>query len=119
VQEILPALKGRLAGMAMNVPVPDGSTIDLTAWVGRRVTPAEVNEAVRAAARGPLSGIVEFCEEPIVSSDVIGNPHSAVFDSLATQVVGGDLVKTLSWFDNGWGHATRVMEICLRMGAFK
>ncbi len=118
VQRLLPDLEGRLSGMAMNVPIPDGSIVDLTAWMKRAVTAAEVNEAVRAAAVGPLKGIVEYCEEPIVSSDVIGNPHSAVFDALSTQVVGGDLLKTLSWYDNGWGYASRVVEVCARMGSF-
>jgi glyceraldehyde 3-phosphate dehydrogenase len=118
VQQLIPGLDGRLAGMAMNVPVPDGSTVDLTTWTKRRVTVEEVNAAVRRAAEGPLKGIVEYCAEPIVSSDVKGNSHSAVFDSLATQVVGGDLVKTISWYDNGWGYASRAVEVVLRLGAF-
>jgi glyceraldehyde 3-phosphate dehydrogenase len=118
VQQLIPGLDGRLAGMAMNVPVPDGSTVDLTTWTKRPVTVEEVNAAVRRAAEGPLRGIVEYCAEPIVSSDVKGNSHSAVFDSLATQLVGGNLVKTISWYDNGWGYATRAMELVLRLGAF-
>ena len=115
VQKLVPELDGRLSGMALSVPVPNGSTLDLTTWMKRPVQATEVNEALRAAAAGPLEGIVEYCQEPIVSSDVIGNTHSAVFDSLSTHVVGGDLLKTLSWYDNGWGHAMRVLELCLRM----
>ncbi len=118
VQELLGDLKGSLGGMAMTVPVPDGSTVDLTTWMKRKVTVEEVNEAVRAAAAGPLKGVVEYCEEPIVSSDVIGDPHSAVFDSLCTRVVGGDLLKTVSWYDNGWGYASRVVDLCRRLGEF-
>jgi glyceraldehyde 3-phosphate dehydrogenase len=116
VQQLIPDLKGRFAGMALNVPVPDGSTLDLTTWMKRDVTIAEVNEAVRAAAGGAFKGLVEYCEEPVVSTDVIGNPHSAVFDSLATQIVGGNLLKTISWYDNGWGYASRVAELCARLG---
>jgi len=116
VQQLIPDLKGRFAGMALNVPVPDGSTLDLTTWMKRDVTVAEVNEAVRAATGGAFKGLVEYCEEPVVSTDVIGNPHSAVFDSLATQIVGGNLLKTISWYDNGWGYASRVAELCARLG---
>jgi glyceraldehyde 3-phosphate dehydrogenase len=118
VQQLVPGLSGRLAGMAMNVPVPDGSTVDLTTWMKRPVTVEEVNAAVRRAAEGPLKGVVEYCTEPIVSSDVKGNSHSAIFDSLATQLVGGDLLKTISWYDNGWGYASRAVDLVLRLGAF-
>jgi len=119
VQQLLPELSGRLGGMAMTVPVPDGSVVDLTTWLRKDVSVAEVNAAVRAAAEGPLKDIVDFCEEPIVSSDVIGNSHSAVFDSLCTRLVERNLVKTVSWYDNGWGYASRVVDLCMRLAQFE
>ncbi len=117
VEKIIPELAGRLSGVAMNVPVPDGSVIDFTTQMKRDVTPIEVNEVVWSAASTDYKSIVEYTTEPIVSSDVIGNPHSAVFDSLATSVVGGNLLKTLTWYDNGWGYATRVVELIHRLDA--
>lgn len=117
VENIIPELAGRLSGVAMNVPVPDGSVIDFTTQMKRDVTPTEVNEVVWSAASTDYKSIVEYSTEPIVSSDVIGNPHSAVFDSLATSVVGGNLLKTLTWYDNGWGYATRVVELIHRLDA--
>ncbi len=118
VQQILPELAGRLDGMALNVPVPDGSVVDLVALLQRDVTAEEVNEVVRSAAATRFKRIIEYCEDPIVSSDVIGNPHSAIFDSLATQVLAGNMVKTLTWYDNGWGYAHRVVEVVERLAAF-
>jgi glyceraldehyde 3-phosphate dehydrogenase len=115
VQRILPELEGTLDGMAINVPVPDGSTVDFVTLLKRDVSRDEVNGAVREAAVGPMMNILEYCEEPIVSSDVIGNAHSAIFDSLATQVLGGNLVKTITWYDNGWGYANRVLELMMRL----
>ncbi len=117
VGKVLPELAGRLDGIAMRVPVPDGSIVDLVTVMKRAVTAAEVNDAVRAAAAGSLKGIVEYCEEPIVSSDVIGDPHSSVFDSLATQVLGGTLLKTVAWYDNEWGYACRVADLIRRLAA--
>jgi len=118
VEAILPELAGRLDGMALNVPVPDGSTVDLVALMKRPVTAEEVNEVLRSAAATRYSGIIEYCEQPIVSSDVIGNPHSAVFDAPSTQVLGGNLLKTITWYDNGWGYATRVVELIVRLEKF-
>jgi glyceraldehyde 3-phosphate dehydrogenase len=118
VEAILPELAGRLDGMALNVPVPDGSTVDLVALMKRPVTAEEVNEVVRSAASTRYSGIIEYCEQPIVSSDVIGNPHSAVFDAPSTQVLGGNLLKTITWYDNGWGYASRVVELIVRLERF-
>lgn len=115
VMAILPALAGKLDGMAQNVPVPDGSNVDLVALLERSVSPAEVNAAVKAAAEGRFRGILEYTEQPIVSSDVIGNDHSGVFDALSTSVLGGNLVKTITWYDNGWGYANRVVELIDRM----
>jgi glyceraldehyde 3-phosphate dehydrogenase len=117
VEQIVPELKGRLSGIAMNVPVPDGSTLDFTTLMKREVTATEVNEVVWSAAESDYKAIVEYSADPIVSSDVIGNSHSAIFDSLATQVVGGTLLKTLTWYDNGWGYANRVVELIHRLDA--
>ena len=115
VGKVLPELAGKLDGMAMRVPVPDGSTVDLITVMRRPVTVEQVNEVVRSAAASSLKGIVEYCDEPIVSSDVIGNPHSSVFDSLATQVLGGNFLKTVAWYDNEWGYACRVAELIRRL----
>src|SRR5262249_13344475 len=119
VEAMLPALRGRLDGMAMNVPVPDGSIADLVTLMSRTVTAEEVNEVVKSAAATIYRTIIEYTEEPIVSSDVIGNPHSGVFDALSTQVVGGNLLKTLTWYDNGWGYANRVVELIGRLAAME
>jgi glyceraldehyde 3-phosphate dehydrogenase len=116
VGEVLPNLAGKLDGMAMRVPVPDGSTVDLVVELGRDVTVEEVNEAVRAAAEGPLAGIMQYSDDPIVSTDIIGNPHSSIFDSGATQVLGGNLVKVMSWYDNEWGYSNRVVDLIERLG---
>ena len=115
VETVLPELRGKLDGMALNVPVPDGSNVDLVTLMERTVTVEEVNEVVRSASATTFRGIIEYTAEPIVSSDVIGNPHSGVFDSLATQVLGGNLLKTITWYDNGWGYATRVVELIVRL----
>ncbi|MDR1015518.1 MAG: type I glyceraldehyde-3-phosphate dehydrogenase [Coriobacteriales bacterium] len=114
---VLPALKGRLDGLATRVPVPDASMVDLTVELGRKVTKEEVNAAMKAAADGPLAGILEYCTDPIVSTDVIGNTHSSVFDSELTQVLGGEdeLVKVISWYDNERGYATRVADLAKLM----
>ena len=115
IGQVLPELEGKLTGMALNVPVPDGSNVDLTLHMERSVTREEVNEVIRSAALSTHKAIIEYSEDPLVSSDVIGNSHSAVFDSLATMVMGGDLVKVIVWYDNGWGYATRVVELIRRL----
>jgi glyceraldehyde 3-phosphate dehydrogenase len=115
VGKVLPELDGKLDGMAMRVPVPDGSTVDLVVELERDVTAEEVNEAVRAAAEGPLAGIVEYTEDPIVSTDIIGDPHSTIFDAGSTQVLGGDLVKVMAWYDNEWGYSNRVVDLIERL----
>jgi glyceraldehyde 3-phosphate dehydrogenase len=107
---VLPELKGRLDGMALRVPIPDGSVTDLSLLLEREVTVAEVNAAMKAAAEGPLKGILEYCVDPIVSIDIVGNPHSCVFDSLAT-MVSGRLVKVLGWYDNEWGYSVRLAQL--------
>ncbi|HZU96521.1 MAG TPA: type I glyceraldehyde-3-phosphate dehydrogenase [Planctomycetota bacterium] len=111
VGEVLPDLKGKLDGLAMRVPVPDGSTVDLVTEVARKVTVEEVNAAIRDATKGPLKDVVEYCEDPVVSSDIIGNPHSSIFDALSTQVTEGNLVKTIAWYDNEWGYSNRVVDL--------
>jgi glyceraldehyde 3-phosphate dehydrogenase len=115
VQSILPQLAGKLDGMALNVPVPDGSNVDLVTLMKRKVTAEEVNEIVKSASLTTFKGIVEYTDQPIVSSDVVGNGHSAVFDGLSTFVLGGNLLKTITWYDNGWGYATRVVELIGRL----
>ncbi len=118
VGKILPKLAGRLDGMAMRVPVPDGSTVDLVVELERDVTVEEVNAAIKAAADGPMKGILEYSEDALVSTDIIGNPHSSIFDAGSTQVLGGNLVKILTWYDNEWGYSNRVVDLIERMGAF-
>jgi glyceraldehyde 3-phosphate dehydrogenase len=118
VEAILPQLKGKLDGMALNVPVPDGSCVDLVTLMKKDVTAEEVNEVVRSAAATTMKSVVEYTDQPIVSSDVIGNSHSAIFDGLSTQTLGGNLLKTITWYDNGWGYATRVVELIYRLAAF-
>jgi glyceraldehyde 3-phosphate dehydrogenase len=115
VGKVLPNLDGKLDGMAMRVPVPDGSTVDLVLELGKSVTVEEVNAAVKAAAEGPLKGILQYSEDPLVSTDIIGNPHSSIFDALSTQVLGGNMVKVLSWYDNEWGYSNRVVDLIVRM----
>ena len=115
IGEVLPGLKGRLDGLAVRVPTPDGSLVDLVVKVKKETSKEEINAAMKAAAAGPMKGILEYCTEPIVSTDVIGNPHSSVFDSLSTNVMGGDLVKVLSWYDNEWGFSQRVVDALLMM----
>jgi glyceraldehyde 3-phosphate dehydrogenase len=116
VGKVLPNLDGKLDGMAMRVPVPDGSTVDLVVELSRDVTVEEVNAAVKAAAEGPLKGIIQYSEDPLVSTDIIGNPHSSIFDAASTQVLGGNLIKVLSWYDNEWGYSNRVVDLINRMG---
>ncbi|NND13623.1 MAG: type I glyceraldehyde-3-phosphate dehydrogenase [Acidimicrobiia bacterium] len=115
VGKVLPNLDGKLDGMAMRVPVPDGSTVDLVLELGKNVTVEEVNAAVKAAADGPLKGILQYSEDPLVSTDIIGNPHSSIFDAQSTQVVGDNMVKVLSWYDNEWGYSNRVVDLIVRM----
>ncbi len=115
IGEVVPSLAGKLDGMAMRVPVPDGSTVDLVVELERDVTVEEVNAAVKAAAEGPMAGIMEYVEDPIVSTDIIGNPHSSIFDAGGTQVLGGNLVKVMSWYDNEWGYSNRVVDLAERL----
>ncbi|MDX9942295.1 MAG: type I glyceraldehyde-3-phosphate dehydrogenase [Bacteroidales bacterium] len=112
---VIPALKGKLDGFAMRVPTPDGSVVDLTVELEKSVTKEEINEALRQAADGPMKGILEYCIDPIVSADIIGNTHSSIFDSLMTQVIDGNFVKVVSWYDNEFGYANRVVDLIARI----
>jgi len=117
VGKILPRLKGKLDGMAMRVPVPDGSIVDLTCRMSRPVSVDEVNGAVREAAAGPLKRIVEYSEVPLVSSDIIGNPHSSIFDALSTRSQNDGYLKVVAWYDNEWGYSNRVVDLIDRLAA--
>ncbi len=110
VGKVMPELKGKLDGMAVRVPTPTGSSVDLVANLKREVTKEEVNAAMKAAAEGPLKGILEYTEEPIVSVDIIHNPHSSIFDAGCT-MVNGRTVKIISWYDNEWGYSNRVVDL--------
>lgn len=112
---VIPELAGKLDGLAMRVPVPDGSVVDLVAELDREVTVEDINTAMRIAAEGPMEGILSYSTAPIVSSDIIGNSHSSIFDSALTQVMGGNLVKVVSWYDNEWGYSSRVEELIGRL----
>ena len=112
VGEVLPELNGKLDGIACRVPVPDGSVVDLFAELSTRVSPELVNEAIAtAAARPELSGVLEYTEAPVVSSDIIGNPHSSIFDASFTQVGSERFIKVLSWYDNEWGYSNRICDV--------
>jgi glyceraldehyde 3-phosphate dehydrogenase len=116
VGRVLPKLNGRLDGLAIRVPVPNGSIVDLVVRLDRKTTRDEINAAVRDAANGPLKRIVQYTEEPLVSSDIIGNPHSAVFDARSTRTLSGHFAKVVSWYDNEWAYATRVVDLIERVG---
>ena len=111
---VIPELKGKFDGYALRVPVPDGSVVDLTVTLEREATAEEINSAMKEAAAGPLAGILEYTEAPIVGSDVVGNPHSAVFDSALTMVMGRH-AKVVVWYDNEWGFSNRMVELCGRL----
>ncbi|MDZ4170410.1 MAG: type I glyceraldehyde-3-phosphate dehydrogenase [Coriobacteriia bacterium] len=116
---VLPDMKGKLDGMSVRVPTPDGSVVDLVCQLERPATKESINAAMKAAAEGPMKGYLEYCEDPIVSIDVVGNPASSVFDSGQTMVMGGEgtFVKCLSWYDNEWGYSNRVKDLAkLMMG---
>jgi glyceraldehyde 3-phosphate dehydrogenase (phosphorylating) len=107
----LPELKGKLTGMAVRVPIPDGSLVDLTVVLSKRTTVEDVNAAMKRAAEGPLRGILQYTEDPIVSIDIVGNPHSSIFDALSTMVLDGNMVKVISWYDNEWGYSNRLADM--------
>ena len=113
VSLVLPELKGKLDGFATRVPTPDGSMVDLTVELEKDATADEINAAMKAAAEGPLKGILEYTEDPIVSIDIVDNPHSSIYDGKLTMVLGGEgnFVKCISWYDNEWGYSNRVKDL--------
>jgi glyceraldehyde 3-phosphate dehydrogenase len=111
VTKVLPELEGKLDGMAVRVPTSDGSLVDLTVQLKKRVTVEEINGAMKRAARGKLKGILEYTEDPIVSIDIVGNAHSSIFDALSTMRVGKNMYKVLSWYDNEFGYAARMVDM--------
>ena len=117
VSLVLPELKGKLDGFATRVPTPDGSMVDLTVELETEVTAEEVNAAIKAAAEGPMKGVLAYTEDPIVSIDIVGNPASSIFDAGLTQVLGGkgNLLKVVSWYDNEWGYSNRVKDLAKLM----
>lgn len=118
VGEVLPELNGKLDGIASRVPVPDGSVVDLVAELETEVTIDEIHQAVKTAADGPMKNILQFTSIPLVSTDIIGNPHSSIYDATFTQVIGGRYIKTLNWYDNEWGYSSRVADLLTRLSAF-
>ena len=113
---VIPELKGKLDGMAVRVPTPNVSLVDLTVELGKSATEAEVNAAMKAAAGGPLGGILHYCEEELVSTDFNGTPYSSILDSKLTRVIDGTLCKVLSWYDNEWGFSNRMRDVALLVG---
>jgi len=113
---VLPGCQGKLDGISIRVPVVDGSLIDLSVQTTKPVTVASVNAAMKEAAEGPLRGILQYCEDPIVSQDVVGNPHSAVFDAPLTMVSGDRMAKVFAWYDNEWGFSNRMVDALLLLG---
>jgi len=112
--KVIPALNGKIDGMAVRVPTPDGSLVDLTCVLSKETTIEELNATMKDAADSYLKGILEYSEEPLVSSDIVGNPHSSIFDSLTTKV-SGNFIKIISWYDNEWGYASRVVDLAVKM----
>ncbi len=115
VGRVIPELNGKLDGISVRVPTPDGSLTDFVATLKKRATKEEVNAAFQSAAAGPLKGYLEYCEDPIVSVDIVGNPASCIFDSLYTSVMDGNMVKALGWYDNEWGYSNRCVELIRKM----
>jgi len=116
---VIPDLTGKLDGLSMRVPTPDGSVVDLTVVLKKAVTVVEVNEAMKKAAEGPMKGILEYTTDPLVSCDIIDNPHSSVFDSLLTQVIDGNMVKIISWYDNEFGYSQRLADLAVIMSTLE
>lgn len=115
VGKVLPKLKGKLDGCAMRVPVPDGSIVDLVCRLREKPNAAEINAVVKAAADGKMKNVLQYTDEPVVSSDIIGNPHSSIFDALSTIAIGDGYAKVVSWYDNEWGYSNRVVDLITRL----
>lgn len=116
VGKVLPALNGKLDGLSIRVPTPDGSLTDFTAILDKETNAEEVNAAFKAAAGGALSGILEYSEDPLVLADIVGNPHSCIFDAMSTNVLEGNMVKILGWYDNEWGYSSRCVDLLNKLG---
>jgi len=114
IAEVIPAVKGKMDGCAIRVPTPDGSIVDLAVVLAKETTKDDINGAMKAAADGPMKGFLEYCVDPIVSIDVVGNPHSSIFDSLQT-MAKGKVAKVFSWYDNEWGFSCRMVDMIERM----
>ncbi len=112
--EVIPSLKGKMDGLAMRVPIPNGSLVDFVAVLKKKANVKQINNAMKSAAKGKLKGILEYSEEPLVSTDIIGNPASSIFDSQLTQVVG-NMVKVVAWYDNEWGYSCRMVDMIKKM----
>jgi len=115
VGEVIPALNGKLTGISLRVPITTGSVVDLTAVMSKDVTKDEVNAAMKKAAEGPLKGILCYTEDPLVSTDIIGDPHSSIFAADFTQVLAGNLLKVVSWYDNEWGYSVRTADLIAKI----
>jgi glyceraldehyde 3-phosphate dehydrogenase len=118
VGKVLPQLQGKLDGLAMRVPVPDGSIVDLVCRLGKKASRNDINSAVREAAAGPMQRVVEYSEAPLVSSDIIGNTHSSIFDALSTTSEEDGYVRIVSWYDNEWGYSNRVVDLIEMLAEF-
>ena len=112
---VIPQLKGKFNGISIRVPTPDVSLIDFVCVLKREVTVEEVNSALKEASQGELKGILDYCEEPLVSVDFMGNPHSSIVDALSTDVINGNLVKVIAWYDNEWGYSCRLADLIVYM----
>ncbi|MBF0464554.1 MAG: type I glyceraldehyde-3-phosphate dehydrogenase [Nitrospirae bacterium] len=110
---VLPDLKGKLDGFSLRVPTPNVSVVDLVAELKKEATIESINATVKAAAEGPMKGVLQYCDEPLVSADFKGNPHSSIFDPALTKVIGGNMVKVISWYDNEWGYSNRVKDLLM------
>ncbi|MCD0463256.1 type I glyceraldehyde-3-phosphate dehydrogenase [Roseiconus lacunae] len=115
---VIPELQGKLTGIAMRVPVPTGSVVDLTVNLGKSASAEDINAAVKAAAEGPLKGILFYATDPLVSSDIVHDPHSSIFAADFTQVLGDKMAKVVSWYDNEWGYSSRTADLVARIGKF-
>lgn len=115
VGEVMPALKGRIDGISMRVPTPNVSVVDLVAILEKKATKEEVNAALKAAADGPMAGILQICTEPLVSIDFRGNPHSSIIDAAYTKVMDGDFLKVMAWYDNEWGYSSRCVDLLKKL----
>ncbi len=117
VGKVLPEMNGKLDGYALRVPIPAGSITDLTIEMSKDTNIEEINEAIRVAAEGPMKGIIEYCTDPIVSSDIVHNAHSSIFDAGNTKVIGGNMVKVTMWYDNEWGYSNRTADLAEKLAS--